>query len=102
MNWEYLLIAYAAVGVVVWLKITVMLFGVFSGELPEGAPKKLSEEIHDTMHDINNYQSPTLWLIVALMIVGILALFLVRYVVTWPITVYKWRKRGNNPRQIQP
>ena len=34
MSWHYLLIAYAAVGVVVWIRHTLNLFSILGGKAP--------------------------------------------------------------------
>ena len=93
MSWHYLLIAYAAVGVVVWIRHTLNLFSILGGKAPNEVPRDLREEIHKTIEEINAYQSPLIWLAASVLIVGAVALNLLRYIVVWPRVVYKrWRK----------
>lgn len=94
MYWyHYLLIAYAAAGVVVWIRHTLTLFNILGGKAPDEVPRDLKEEIHSTIEEINNYQSPLIWLAASVLIVGVVALNLLRYTVMWPRVVYKrWRK----------
>ena len=94
MNWyHYMLIAYAAAGVVVWIRHTLILFNILGGKAPDEVPKDLREEIHSTIEEINAYQSPLIWLAASVLIVGAVALNLLRYIVVWPRVVYKrWRK----------
>lgn len=86
MDWyHYLLTAYVAAGVVVWIRHTLILFNE--------VPRDLKEEIHNTIEEINAYQSPLIWLAASVLIVGAVALNLLRYIVVWPRVVYKrWRK----------
>lgn len=94
MDWHhYLLIIYAAAGVVVWIRHTLILFNVLGGNAPDEVPRDLKEEIHKTIEEINYYQSPLIWLAASVLIVGAVALNLLRYIVVWPRVVYKrWRK----------
>ena len=94
MNWyQYLLIAYAAAGVVVWIRRTLILFNVLGGKAPDEIPKDLKEEIHKTIEEIHYYRSPSLWLAASVFIVGAIALNLLRYMIMWPSVVYKrWKK----------
>ena len=81
MNWyHYMLIAYAAAGVVLWIRHTLILFNAL-----DEVPRDLKEETH-------NYQSPLIWLAASVLIVGAVALNLLRYTVMWPRVVYKrWK-----------
>lgn len=94
MNWYiYLLVAYMAAGVVVWIRHTLMLFKVLGGNGPEEVPRNLREEIKEVTEEINSYQSPLIWLAASVLIVGAVALNLLRYTVVWPRVVYKrWQK----------
>lgn len=56
-------------------------------------PQNLKKEIHRTIEEINAYQSLLIWLAASVLIVGAVALNLLRYIVVWPRVVYKrWRK----------
>lgn len=94
MGWyHYLLIAYAAAGVVVWIRHTLILFNVLGGKAPDEVPKNLKDEIHSTIEEINKYRSPLIWLAASVLIVSAVALNLLRYIVVWPRVVYKrWQK----------
>lgn len=94
MYWyHYMLIVYAAAGVVVWIRHTLILFNVLGGKAPDKVPKNLKDEIHEVVEEINSYQSPLIWLAASVLIVGVVALNLLRYIVVWPRVVYKrWRK----------
>lgn len=93
MNWYlYFLIAYMAAGVVVWIRHTLMLFEVLGGKGPEEVPRNLREEIKEVTEEINSYRSPLIWLAASVLIVGAVALNLLRYTVVWPRVVYKrWK-----------
>ena len=65
----------------------------WAGKAPDEVPRNLKEEIHSTIEEINNYQSPLIWLAASVLIVGAVALNLLRYTVMWPRVVYKrWQK----------
>ena len=94
MDWyHYLLTAYVAAGVVMWIRHTLILFNVLGGEAPDEVPKNLKDEIHSTIEEINAYQSPLIWLAASVLIAGAVTLNLLRYMVMWPRGVYKrWQK----------
>ena len=94
MSWyHYLLIAYMAAGVVVWVRHTIIMFSILGGNAPKETPKNLKDEALAVMKEINGYQSPILWLAASALITGMVALNLLRYTVVWPRVVYKrWLK----------
>lgn len=93
MHWYYLIAAYAAVGITFWVKVTIDIFRTLGGEDLEKVPMNLKEEIKQVIEEINQYESPLLWLFASVLIIGAITMTLIRYTVTWPLILYRRRNR---------